>query len=44
MDTDLITSLIVAVVELRVLNDTLPINECFESPSEWHKIVAGLLL
>ena len=42
IDANLISGLIVAVVGPRVLNDTLPINECFESLGEWHKIVAGL--
>ena len=42
VDANLITGLIVAVVEPRVPNDTLLINECFESLGEWHKIVAGL--
>jgi hypothetical protein len=42
VDANLITDLIVAVVKPRVLNDTLLINECFESLGEWHKIVAGL--
>jgi hypothetical protein len=42
VDANLITDLIVAVVKPGVLNDTLLINECFESLGEWHKIVAGL--
>jgi uncharacterized protein YhhL (DUF1145 family) len=35
---------IVAVVELDVLNDTLPINGCFESLDEWNKMLFGLFL
>ena len=42
VDANLITDMIVAVVKPRVLNDTLPINECFESLGEWHKIATGL--
>ncbi len=42
VDASLIADLIVAVVEPRVLNDTLLISECFELLCGWHKIVAGL--
>jgi hypothetical protein len=42
VDANLITDLIVAVVEPRVPNDTSLINECFESLGDSHKIVAGL--
>ncbi|ABI46914.1 hypothetical protein sync_1954 [Synechococcus sp. CC9311] len=36
--------LVVAIVELKVLNDTLPINRCFELMDECNKIIAGLFL
>ncbi|MCP4777291.1 MAG: hypothetical protein GY880_23980 [Planctomycetaceae bacterium] len=43
-NTYLIVVPIVAVVELDVLNDTLPINGCFESLDEWNKMLFGLFL